>query len=106
MLRVLDLSDDDTPLVLTPRRASSSEAPPLGPTVPPAALPRQDGSVDRPDERMEPEPGSERAPDGVDPTLIRWMLSLTPEERLRVLQERQDALEALGAVPRWTSEPS
>ena len=26
------------------------------------------------------------SPDGVDLTLIRWMLSLTPAERLRVLQ--------------------
>ena len=26
------------------------------------------------------------SPDGVDLTLIRWMLSLTPEERLEVLQ--------------------
>lgn len=54
--------------------------------------------MDRPDEPEEPaEP--EHAPDGVDLTLGRWMLSLTPEQRLRVLQERQDALEALGAVP-------
>ena len=27
------------------------------------------------------------SPDGVDLTLIRWMLSLTPEDRLVVLQE-------------------
>lgn len=26
------------------------------------------------------------SPDGVDLTLIRWMLSLTPEERLEVLR--------------------
>jgi|HubBroStandDraft_1064217.scaffolds.fasta_scaffold12560_9 hypothetical protein len=26
------------------------------------------------------------SPDGVDLTMIRWMLSLTPTERLRVLQ--------------------
>jgi len=26
------------------------------------------------------------SPDGVDLTLVRWMLSLTPEERLEVLQ--------------------
>jgi len=50
------------------------------------------------------------SPDGVDVTLIRWMLSLTPEERLRVLQERETALAEIRAVrerePRWTSEPS
>jgi hypothetical protein len=28
--------------------------------------------------------------DGVDLTLIRWMLSLTPEERLQVLQDHVD----------------
>ena len=27
------------------------------------------------------------SPDGVDLTVIRWMLSLTPAERLRVLQK-------------------
>jgi hypothetical protein len=27
------------------------------------------------------------SPDGADLTLIRWMLSLTPAERLQVLQE-------------------
>jgi hypothetical protein len=50
------------------------------------------------------EPFSE---DGVDLTLIRWMLTLTPEERLRVLQEHQGALDATWkAHPRWTIEPS
>ena len=45
--------------------------------------------------------------DGVALTLIRWMLSLTPEERLRVLQEHQDALDATRkARPEWTIEPS
>jgi hypothetical protein len=28
--------------------------------------------------------------DGVDVTLVRWMLSLTPAERLQFLQERID----------------
>jgi hypothetical protein len=32
------------------------------------------------------------APDGVDLTLIRWMLSLTPDERLDALQGFIDAL--------------
>jgi hypothetical protein len=58
-----------------------------------------------PDAPAETEPAY--AEDGVDLTLIRWMLSLTPEERLRVLQERQDAIEAvMPAIPPWTSEPS
>jgi hypothetical protein len=30
--------------------------------------------------------------DGVDLTLIRWMLSLTPTERLQVLQEHVNAI--------------
>jgi hypothetical protein len=33
-----------------------------------------------------PEPPA-YSPDGVDLTLIRWMLSLTPAERLQVLQQ-------------------
>ena len=33
--------------------------------------------------------------DGVDVTLIRWMLSLTPEERLDVLQGFVDSVAAL-----------
>jgi len=49
------------------------------------------------------------SPDGVDVTLIRWMLSLTPEERLRVLQERETTLAEIRTVrerePKWTSEP-
>lgn len=32
------------------------------------------------------------SPDGVDLTLIRWMLSLTPQERLSVLQDHIDAI--------------
>ena len=45
--------------------------------------------------------------DGVDLTLIRWMLSLTPAERLQVLQEHQDAIDAAReAHPEWTIEPS
>lgn len=48
-----------------------------------------------------------QAEDGVDLTLVRWMLSLTPEQRLRVLQDRQDALESVReASPPWTSEAS
>ncbi|MEE9229087.1 MAG: hypothetical protein V3U86_00100, partial [Acidobacteriota bacterium] len=32
------------------------------------------------------------SPEGVDLTLIRWMLSLTPEERLRALQANVQAI--------------
>jgi len=72
---------------------------------------RQDESVDRDDLILPPDAPPELEPayaeDGVDLTLIRWMLSLTPDQRLRVLQERQDAIEAAAAaIPRWTSGPS
>lgn len=39
----------------------------------------------------------ERSDDGVDLTLIRWMLSLTPGERLAVLQDQVDSLLTLRA---------
>jgi hypothetical protein len=39
----------------------------------------------------------ERSDDGVDLTLIRWMLSLTPGERLAVLQDQVDSLLKLRA---------
>jgi len=35
------------------------------------------------------------SPDGVDLTLIRWMLSLTPAERLEVLQQHIRAIARL-----------
>jgi hypothetical protein len=35
------------------------------------------------------------SPDGVDLSLIRWMLSLTPAERLRVLQQHIDSVTRL-----------
>jgi hypothetical protein len=40
--------------------------------------------------------------DGVDVTLIRWMLSLTPQERLQVLSEWMNSLGRLrgAAAPR------
>src|SRR5262245_1412708 len=48
------------------------------------------------------------SPDGVDLTLVRWMLSLTPEERLRVLQEHQpasrDVKEVREREPSWATE--
>ena len=39
----------------------------------------------------------EHSDDGVDLTLIRWMLSLTPRERLAVLQDQVDSLLILRA---------
>jgi hypothetical protein len=43
-----------------------------------------------------PEPAAEPAysEDGVDLTLIRWMLSLTPGERLNVLETAMESLPA------------
>lgn len=39
--------------------------------------------------------GIHYAEDGVDVTLIRWMLSLTPTERLQVLQQNIQSLRRL-----------
>lgn len=41
--------------------------------------------------------------DGVDVTLIRWMLSLSPEERLAVLQGFVDSVAELTDAPRLDS---
>lgn len=46
-------------------------------------------------ERGEESPALDIAPDGVDLGLIRWMLSLTPLERLDVLQDFVDGALAL-----------
>jgi hypothetical protein len=51
----------------------SSEADEPAPAGPPAELPTH-------------------SDDGVDLTLIRWMLSLTPAERLQVLQDNVNAI--------------
>ena len=40
-------------------------------------------------------PLTDYSEDGVDLTLIRWMLSLTPAERLQVLQQNVDAILAI-----------
>ena len=54
--------------------------------------------VNDPEPRRESEDVSD---DGVDLTLIRWMLSLTPGERLRVLDSNARSLEMLrGAADR------
>jgi len=58
-----------------------------GPFRQPAGL-RYSNCVNRDDDKHGP---AETLPafseDGVDLTLIRWMLSLTPDERLRLLEE-------------------
>ena len=38
---------------------------------------------------------TDHSPDGVDLTLIRWMLSLTPAERLEYLEERVNDIIAI-----------
>ncbi len=38
------------------------------------------------------------SPSGVDLTLIRWMLTLTPRERLQVLQDHVDSIYAIRAA--------
>jgi hypothetical protein len=43
-----------------------------------------------------PGPPLEESPDGVDLTLIRYTLSLTPLERLELLQDWVDGLVELG----------
>jgi hypothetical protein len=40
-------------------------------------------------------PQTDYSEDGVDLTLIRWMLSLTPAERLQVLQRHVNAILAI-----------
>jgi hypothetical protein len=45
----------------------------------------------------------DRSADGVDLTLIRWMLSLSPLERLQVLQASAGSLERLREVARIES---
>jgi hypothetical protein len=65
--------------------------------IPFSAPPGQDDAVERRegDEREAVHGTSTHGEDGVDLTLVRWMLSLTPEERLRVLQEHNDAIVAV-----------
>jgi hypothetical protein len=50
-----------------------------------SGIPPNTGTADRPT----------HSPDGVDLTLIRWMLSLTPAQRLDVLQQHLQALARL-----------
>jgi hypothetical protein len=57
--------------------------------MPPSPRPSPEGSEER------AEPVLEESPDGVDLTLIRWTLSLTPLERLELLQDWVDGLAEL-----------
>ena len=43
----------------------------------------------------DPQPQTDYSEDGVDLTLIRWMLSLTPAERLQFLQRQVNAILAI-----------
>lgn len=54
----------------------------------PEDAPREQGIPPRRD-------GFDYAEDGVDVTLIRWMLSITPTERLQVLQQNIQSLRRL-----------
>ena len=40
--------------------------------------------------------------DGIDVSLIRWFLSLTPAERLAAVQEHLDDLEEIRKLNHWT----
>lgn len=44
---------------------------------------------------LDPQPETDYSDDGVDLTLIRWMLSLTPAERLEFLQRQVNAIVAI-----------
>lgn len=49
-------------------------------------------------ELEEPAPSPDYSEDGVDLSLIRWMLSLTPAERLKFLEERVVDILAIRAM--------
>jgi hypothetical protein len=51
------------------------------------------------DEAAPPEDRPAYSEDGVDLTLIRWMLSLTPAERLQVLQDTIRSIKELRNEP-------
>ena len=44
---------------------------------------------------MEPDGLTDYSPDGVDLTLIRWTLSLTPAERIEFLEQRVNDIIAI-----------
>ena len=55
---------------------------------------RENSDRDFPDPSVD-DPGSAYGDDGIDVTLIRWMLSLSPAERLEVLQKNVRSFEEL-----------
>ena len=54
--------------------------------------------ADSESERAEGTPGTDYSDSGVDLTLIRWTLSLTPEERLEFLDDRISDILAIRAL--------
>ncbi len=52
-----------------------------------------ESSADALDPDRSPIAGAESGDDGVDVTLIRWLLSLSPDERLDVLTQQARAIE-------------
>jgi hypothetical protein len=48
--------------------------------------------VSIPEQQVDADYSAEYSEDGVDLSLIRWMLSLTPAERLQVLQRHVNAV--------------
>jgi len=44
---------------------------------------------------LPPELQPDYSPDGVDLSLVRWMLSLTPAERLQVLEQHSSDLQEI-----------
>lgn len=56
------------------------------------------GGMSPPPERSDPEE-SVYDENGIDRTLVRWMLSLTPTERLEVVQSSIDLLASVRDVP-------
>lgn len=55
---------------------------------------------------MDPAPLPEYSEDGVDLTLIRWMLSLTPAERLQFHEERINEIMMIRELNAGSSAPS
>ena len=57
---------------------------------------RHPHGVGEPDRAARPDPGAAAfSEDGVDLTLIRWMLGLDPTERLRAAQDMADTVDRL-----------
>ena len=57
-----------------------------------------DSMADRDSSPAESAPAPDYSEDGVDLSLVRWMLSLTPAERLEYLSERIADIETIRAL--------